>query len=67
MSFGTEVKYVTDVGWGGWCFVLPLEMKIGVEQSQTNGVYRLGRKDGFITVEKKKQKYLKTEGCMSQT
>lgn len=59
---GNGDKYLTDVGWGGWSISLPLKMEIGVPQSQPSGVYRLGRKDGLITVAKKKQRYLKTEG-----
>nr|XP_039274832.1 arylamine N-acetyltransferase 1-like [Styela clava] len=61
VSWNSEEKYLTDVGWGGSSFVLPLIFKMGVEQSQPNGIYRLGENQDMYIVEKKKQTYLKTE------
>ncbi len=35
------VRYVADVGYGGDCFVLPLEFKTDVEQSDGRNTYRI--------------------------
>jgi len=35
------VRYVADVGYGGDCFVLPLELKLDVEQSDGRNTYRV--------------------------
>ncbi|XP_077971237.1 uncharacterized protein LOC120348235 isoform X2 [Styela clava] len=61
VSWDTEDKYLTDVGWGGSSFVLPLNLKVGIEQSQPNGIYRLSENRDMYIVEKKRQTYLKSE------
>ena len=38
-------KWLTDVGWGGSSFVLPLKFVEMEEQSQPNGSYRLRKLD----------------------
>ena len=35
------VRYIADVGFGGDCFVLPLELKLEVEQSDGRNTYRI--------------------------
>ena len=35
------VRYIADVGFGGDCFVLPLELKLDVEQSDGRNTYRI--------------------------
>ncbi|XP_077968648.1 arylamine N-acetyltransferase 1-like [Styela clava] len=61
VSWDNEEKYLTDVGWSGSSFVLPLNLKIGIEQAQPNGIYRLSENQDMYIVEKKKQTYLKSE------
>ena len=39
------LKYLTDVGWGGSSFVLPLRFVEMEEQHQPNGVYRIRKYD----------------------
>ncbi|XP_077973677.1 arylamine N-acetyltransferase, pineal gland isozyme NAT-10-like [Styela clava] len=61
VSWDTEEQYLTDVGWGGKSFVLPLNLKVGIEQSQPNGIYRLSENQDMYIVEKKKQTCLESE------
>lgn len=35
------LRYIADVGYGGDCFVLPLELKLDVEQSDGRNTYRV--------------------------
>lgn len=37
---------LTDVGWGGDCYKVPLEFIENLEQAQENGVFRITRPDG---------------------
>nr|XP_039247592.1 arylamine N-acetyltransferase 2-like [Styela clava] len=61
VSWDTEEKYLTDVGWGGKSFVLPLNLKVGIEQYQPNGIYRLSENQDMYIVEKKKQTCLESK------